>query len=238
MRNSPLTIAPMRLAIIIPDRRDRPKFLENCLRMIAAQRGIPKVHIELVDDAPLNDRCDITWRYRTGYERVRGKGYDLIAFMENDDWYAEHYLSTMIANWEMDGRPKIYGTDQTIYYHLKLHKYYIMRHVSRASMMNTFMVPDLPLEWPHPTREGVTCKLWPVDTDPYTDIHVWKNVPGKVIRLHDIFSIGMKHGVGKCGGRSHVDRLERYIMPDGLELLERNLDGDSLKFYKNVFTEV
>ena len=82
------------IGVIIPDRGDRPKFLENCLRMLKAQTMQPTI-IEIVNDAPFSDEKDITLRYRLGYERLRNKEIEVIALIENDDWYAPDYLEIM-----------------------------------------------------------------------------------------------------------------------------------------------
>ena len=84
----------MKIGIIIPDKNDRPHFLKNCLRMIEAQSVKPDI-IELVNQNPIDIdpngyvepglACDITFRYRTGYERLRNKGLDGIFLMENED---------------------------------------------------------------------------------------------------------------------------------------------------------
>lgn len=216
----------MKVAILIPTRNDRPILMDNCLRMMKAQT-LKTAHIEIVDDAPKDDQKDISKRYRLGYDRLRNKGFDVIALIENDDWYAPTYLETMVANWAINGKPDLYGTDYTFYYHLKLKAWFIMKHPDRASAMNTLIKPDLDIAW---------CK----DNDPYTDLHLWKTIknaqtfsPGKLI------SIGMKHGDGFCGGRNHIDKLERYVNTDPSssflfsKMVLENHDHTSYHFYKS-----
>ena len=143
----------MKIGIIIPDKSDRPKFLENCLRMINSQTIKPDI-IELVNDKPIDinpdgyalpekRNCDITLRYRTGYDRLRNKGINVIFLMENDDWYAPDYIETMLKYWEKYGRPDIFGTNYTIYYHIKLFAYFTMNHSMRSSAMSTLIRSDL-----------------------------------------------------------------------------------------------
>lgn len=212
----------MRVAILIPTRGDRPGFMENCLRMIAAQT-IKPVHIEVMDYAPESDKCDITQRYRRGYEKLCGKGYDVISLWENDDFYHPQYLEIMLSEWEKRARPELFGTMYTIYYHLRLGAYFTMYHQDRASAMNTFIKPDLEINWP-------------VDHEPFTDMHLWivSKLHGVVIDPGKVISLGMKHGIGMCGGRSHVDKLYRYKDQDN-GFLERTVDPDSYKFYKTFY---
>lgn len=212
----------MKIAVLIPDRGDRPEFLKNCIRMVSTQTLRPS-HIEIVNDDPLSSACDITYRYRIGYDRLRGKGFDLIAFMENDDWYSPYYLHKMGEYWKKEGSPKMIGTGSTIYYHLQKRSYFTMYHTTRSSAMNTCIVPDMDFDW---------C----ADSEPYTDIHLWERIPGKIINPSDILSIGIKHGVGLCGGSMHVDRMHRYKDADpDYSFLKKHLDSESFEFYSNYF---
>ncbi len=210
----------MRIAVLIPDRGDRPKFMQNCFRMMSVQTLKPET-ILVVDDPPLNDKCDITWRYRTGYERLRGEGYDVIAFIENDDWYSPEYLEQMAEKWEFYRRPDLLGIDYTIYYHVKLKKYFTFQHIQRASAMGTFIKPDLNI-------------IWPQDHDPYTDQWLWVNRCGigrrMVFTPHKPICVGMKHGEGMAGGIFHTTKLNRYTNEDN-GFLQRILDSDSYNFY-------
>lgn len=222
-----LTLCNMdiKVGIIIPDRNDRPELLANCLRMIDAQTLKPTI-IELVNDRAINDSPDITRRYRLGYERLRNKGLDVIAFMENDDWYAPIYLQDMVSNWKINGKPQLFGTNYTMYFHIKLQRHLTMHHDDRSSAMNTLIKPDMKFPW---------CP----DNEPYTDMYLWLGLKNKIINKYlyepkQLISIGMKHGIGKCGGRSHIDKLHRY-KHDGKELLKKTLDPISYQFYNKYY---
>lgn len=82
-------------------------------------------------------------------------------------------------------------------------------------------------------KPGMTF-TWPPDSEPYTDAWLWQ-IPEFSKRLWEpeIISIAMKHGVGKLGGRMHIDRLHRYTF-DGAGFLEKHLDQESLNFYKSM----
>lgn len=209
----------MKLAILIIHRGDRPYFHENLVRMIQAQTLQPD-HIEDIGHKPENDDCDITKRYRLGYERLSGKGFDLIAFMEVDDWYSPVYLESMVRKWESIGKPQLFGTSHTIYYHLLLKKHYTMEHFFRSSAMNTLIKPDMEIQW---------CN----DKDPYTDVHLWRIMHGRVFQPDPLISLGIKHGVGKSGGKGHVSFLHRYKFSD-LDI-EKIMDKESFQFYSTYF---
>lgn len=210
----------IKIGVVIPTRGDRPEFFENCMRMLENQT----VHVEwiqIMSYKPESDQKDITQRYRRGYEYFPDDcNVDVIAFIEDDDYYAPDYLETMVREWDAYGRPDIFGTNYTIYYHLKLKKYFTMNHPDRASAMNTLIKPGLKIKWP-------------ADSEPYTDMALWSQIKGQTFKPSKIISMGMKHGVGLCGGANHNDRLHRYKTDDN-GFLKAHLDEKSFEFYSNV----
>lgn len=223
----------MKISVIIPDRGDRPDFLKNCLRMIDNQtctkNGID-ILTYVAGGKPINEKCDITFRYKRTYQIITRAAEekihtpDLIAFMENDDWYAPTYLEYMAKKWIEAGKPELFGTNYTIYYHLKHKRYFTFRHLQRASAMSTFIKPGLEFEWPE-------------DHDPYTDSWLWMQQNGiqtKVsIEPEYIVCVGMKHGIGKSGGEFH-DNFENRFNNDDNGFLQNTLDPDSYKFYSGI----
>jgi hypothetical protein len=210
----------MKIGILIPDRNDRPKFLDNCKRMMENQTM--KAHIHVVNYEPLNHNVDITQRYRIGYEYFRNKNFDCVLLIENDDYYSSDYIETMVNKWIECDKPDILGTNYTIYYHIGIKAHLIMNHSRRASAMNTLLKADLDFHW---------C----VDHEPYTDLHLWKTLKGILFKPEKIISIGIKHGVGKCGGRNHIDYLHRYVNEDNESLfIQKHMDQESFNFYTTV----
>jgi hypothetical protein len=219
----------VKIAVLIPDRGDRPHFTSNCISLIGKQ-SLQPVKILQVNHKPSSERIDITERYRIGYNLLSNSmDIDLIAFIENDDYYAEDYLETMAAHWIEQGKPDLLGTCYSWYYHIGLLKYIRLEHYTRSAAMNTFIVPRLKISW---------C----ADSEPYTDMHLWNNCPNlnKVIVYPEkIISLGIKHGIGKCGGGSHVDRLNKYKHDDGLmEWLFSNVAEQFHEFYINLHGKV
>jgi len=209
----------MQFSVVIPDRGDRPKLLANCLRMMKSQTVQPE-EIVVVDFAPTDGEKDITKRYRKGYDRLRGKGLDLIAFIENDDYYSPDYFETVLNEYAKGEAYDIFGLDRTTYYHIGVKKWFYMHHYTRSSAMSTFIKPDLPI-------------MWGLDHDPYTDLYLWSQLENsKTFRPNKLICIGIKHAVGLCGGANHFDQMHRYINDDfSLDLLRENMDAESFKFY-------
>lgn len=218
----------LKLAVIIPDRGDRPDFMDNCVTQI--MRQTIDLYFVIVNFPPESNEIDITKRYREGYEEVRGKGYDLIAFMENDDAYAPNYLEYMTNAWVANGKPDLFGTTYTHYYHIKLQQYFTMHHHQRSSMMNTFIKPDLDFKW---------C----ADNIAYADMHLWDNctqLTKALVTPDPPISLGIKHGFGLCGGQSHTDKLDLYYGPrgrqdEGATLLKSVCDVPSFNFYNSFY---
>lgn len=212
----------MRVAVLIPTRGERPSLLQNCLRLLKAQTLQPD-HIEIVNDAPLSEEKDITWRYRIGYDRLRGKGFDVIALIEDDDYYAPDYLEVMVNTWSKTREP-IFGTNYTIYYHIRLFRHYRMNHTGRSSAMSTLIVPDLKIQW---------C----ADSEPYTDMHLWMmcGLKYRVFAPDHHICLGIKgHEQGMTGGGSHTSKLTRYTDEDNDKKLLRSVcDPESFEFYSN-----
>lgn len=210
-----------KIGVLIPTRGDRPKFLEHALYLLSKQ--IQKVDfIEVVDDIPNSNQKDITYRYRVGCERLVKKGADVIVFWEDDDWYHETYIQKMIEYWCSCSRPQIFGVSFTIYYHLKIRKWLRQNHEGRASAMNTIVTKD------------IVNFEWPDDSESFLDLILWKKLTGRAIELASIKSIGIKHGVGLCGGGGHKNTMWYKNEDPGMRWLASHVDHKSLEFYKTI----
>lgn len=213
----------IKIGVIMPHRGDRPLFLSQFHRLLSKQTLQPTL-IEIVDYPPISDQVDITPRYRYGYDQLRNKGLDLIAFMEVDDFYSPRYLEKMSRAWANSGKPDIFGPNYTIYYNLRLKAHFTFNHTQRCSMMCTMMKPDLDVDFG-------------VDTNPFTDSYLWMHSKNRLTFAPDeILCLGLKHGVGKCGGRWHDEGLEKYI--DKTLDLQKLMDEEDYKFYNDLFPEV
>lgn len=219
-------MSSIKVGVIIPDRGDRPELMSNCIKMLSNQT-LPHTFIWGIGMTaiPASEDCDISLRYKNGYLLLSMVPCDVIVFLENDDYYAPDYIETMVSEWIKAGRPDLFGTNSTIYYHLKLKKKFTMLHGERSSAMNTLIKPGLDI-------------VWPEYNDPFTDQWLWMHPEHKIknqvlIGPDRVISIGMKHGVGKLGAGSHIDDLHRYTEDDSeMEWLKRHTDQNSFNFYK------
>ena|SRR3990167_6624661 len=212
----------MNIAVIIPDRGDRPQFMSNCLRILSTQT-LQAVHVEVVNYPPQTNKKDLSQRYRIGYEKINHiKNIDLVAFWENDDWYHHEYLERMSELWMLNREPNIIGLKTRIYYHLRTLKYGRMDK-GYPAMFNTCIKPYQKFDW---------C----ADDEMSCDYHLWRTLSGIEVYTPKILSIGMKHGIGMSGGRGHDPNFSAYKNDDrDLRWLKSILDEESFYFYTNIF---
>ena len=208
----------MKVGVIIPDRGDRPELLNHCLQMMRNQTRKPDV-IEVVNYKSKSEDYDLTQRVRNGFDKLK-KECDCVLIVENDDWYSCDYINIMINAWDDMARPDLLGTAYTYYYHVFKQVYRKIEHPRRASLMNTLINCTANIEW---------C----ADNDVFLDLHLWKGLAGITITPTIPISIGIKHGIGLCGGSGHNDM--RYENKDiNYKFLSEIVDEDSLNLYKNL----
>lgn len=205
--------------VIIPDRGDRSEFLSHLFSMLEGQTRKPDF-IELVNYAPISKAFDLTARVKAGFEALKTKGCDVVLIMENDDFYSSDYIETMLFLWELYGEPDLFGTNSTIYYHLKKKEFRVLKHEGRASLMNSMIKTSAELTWPN-------------DEEVYLDLYLWKQMKGISVSINRVICLGIKHGIGLCGGNGH-DSM-RYDQNDQSSLyLKSNVDEKSFEFYSRI----
>ena len=205
----------MKIGVIIPDRNDRPEFLKQCFKMLANQTLLPNI-IEVVNFKPISNDVDITMRYRIGFEMLKDK-VDVIFCIENDDWYSPKYIETMVTAWVENGKPELFGLNNTIYYNINNNKYVHLKHNGRASMMSTMISTKAIIEW---GGDNYAC----------TDMVLWKKLKGVAVDL-GIINMGIKHGTGLCGGGGHVNDWGHYNQVDSDLSFLKSITGNEFPFY-------
>lgn len=201
------------VGVLIPDRNDRPQFLEHLFKMLDGQT-MQGFKIELVNFKATSNAPDLTKRVRIGFEKLKAQGCDCVLIMENDDYYSANYIETMVNKWVAVGKPELLGTDYTYYYHIFKGKYRLLKHPNRASLMNTLISCSITPDW---------CE----DNEVYLDLHLWKRHKGVAFTPKQPIAIGIKHGIGKCGGNGHNGM---QMTNDENEILHF-IAKDSLEFY-------
>ena len=209
----------MKIGLVIPSKPGRELFVLQSLAMIQRQTLQPDL-INLVDEQT-DLKTDITYRYRVGIEQLKEAGCDLIIFWENDDYYANNYIKTMVKEWRKNKKPLLFGIGQTIYYHVKKKKYTILEHNNRASAMSTMIHKDLFIDFPE-------------DTEKFFDIHLWRNGLGKTFTPTKPINIGIKHGIGYSGGKGHSDKFKYDNEDLDMKWLKQKTNKETFAFYKSL----
>lgn len=214
------------IGVLIPTRGDRNNFMKQCQRLLSKQTLQPR-HIHVVDELPTSADIDVTYRYRIGCEHLfRIKNCDVIIFLEDDDWYSNNYIATMVLEWKKANRPAIFGIGFTIYYHIFQQMYVTIPHRQRASAMSTMV-----------TR-SILNMSWPKDNNPYLDVEMWAQISGKTFIPRTPICIGIKHGIGIVGGGAHNGDNKHYNVKDSGGAWLRGMIGEEdYKFYEQLQKE-
>lgn len=206
----------MNFAAIIPNRNDRPRFYDHCIDQLSRMTLKP-TYTFAISYQPQSEEMDLVERIRCGIQQAQDHGIDLCFCIENDDNYPIDYFerfAPFFNNYDF------FGDDYTCYYHLKNKTYKTWHHPNRASLFTTgFKISAL---------QGFN---WPADNARFLDIALWKYASNKKKKFVDTGAIGIKHGVGKTGGKGHFMRFKDVDVD--LKFLQSRTNG-SFEFYKEL----
>lgn len=205
------------IATITPARGgERPQFMDFCKLQVERMRPVHQIYI---DHKPISSAIDLVPRIRLGIETARSLGCDRVAIVENDDWYDHDYLSQINLD-DYDA----FGWGTTYYYNLRNRTWQLNYHQdTHSSLFSTAFKIGLLDDF-----------RWPPDDNPWLDIALWKHFRGKRAFLSqaDPPCIGIKHGIGKVGGKAHG--FEMKNKDPQLEWLKSNVDDQAFKFYSEM----
>lgn len=214
----------MKIATITPTRGDRREFIAQCRRMIHRQT-LPPDEVIFVNFQGKPDVKDITLRYKMGIEEARKRGCDVAFFIEDDDWYHHQYIEWMMRMWEANGQPDLFGVEETYYYHLKIQNLWHSNHPGRASAFSTMV------------NLKYTDMNWPEDSDPFTDMWIWREWRCKKACIkydrEKVYAIGVKHGMGLTGGSGHRNNL-RWTMLKAQTWFNSKINQIDAQFYNKI----
>ncbi len=215
----------IKFCAITPDRGDRPQFLEHCKYQMDRQTVKPDVHIitgpEAIEPGPF---ADIIPRIKAGIETVKYLGFNYVFIIENDDYYPDNYFEQMLFGFEK-GYPFV-GISKTIYYSIFLKRYSVLHHTGHSSLMCTGIDLNFFDYFP-----------WPADTEKFLDKKIWAwAIENHIIKFIDPgnMPIGIKHGIGFCGGTGHNDNFPYQDFDSDMSWLKTTIRSESFAFYKSL----
>jgi hypothetical protein len=207
----------MKFCIIIPDRNDRQELTNFCFDQIM-RMSIQPDKIYHINHHPQSERFDLISRVRQGFNMAEADGIDWCFIIENDDYYPANYFERFLPFFESHD---FIGQDTTTYYNLTQKAYKPMSHNYHSSLFCTaFRVSALNLF------------KWPASTTPFLDIDLWKYARFKRRMFIKTGAVGIKHGIGLCGGNGH--KMKMPVQDKDLSWLRENTDELGFQFYKGM----
>lgn len=207
-------------ATLTPDRGDRPQFMTFCKQQLAQMNDGQTSNI-IVDYKPFSNQFDLVKRFKTGVQQAKDLGIDNIIVVESDDKYPTDYFK----NFDFDTYD-IMGWGTTMYYNIRQRTYQTMYHEDTHSSLccTAFKISAL---------EGF---VWPPDDNLWLDIALWKFAKHRELKWKLFDSpnpvIGIKHGVGRYGGKGHTLSLREKDLD--LSYLKSRMSEESFQFYSNL----
>lgn len=168
----------------------------------------------IMNDPPKDGNVDLVARFRQGVEYAKNAGFTHLYCIESDDHYTIDYLKRPL---DFD----FFGYQDTTYYHLKNRTYANFIHPRRSSLFTTaFKISALDKF------------VWPPDNALFLDLEIWKFAMRggfKINLLKGNPCLGLKHGIGKVGGKAHGWTMKNK--DNDLRFLKSRTDTESFEFY-------
>lgn len=206
-------------AIIIPDRNDRHELTEFCLKQIRRMTLQP-TKIYHIKDRPQTEKPDLIHRVTVGVNLAKADGFEYVFLVENDDFYKADHFERYLAQW---GNADFIGDEKTTYYSLRNLTFRTMEHKYRSSLFTTaFRISALN----HFNFKALNPERV------FLDIDLWEYARTKRRKFVDSGALGMKHGVGLCGGKGHGMTMPNKDID--LAYLRNHVDQSSFEFYYNL----
>lgn len=203
--------------ILTPTRGDRPKLLEHCRNQVRRFTASYNIHV-LVDYKPKSFKPDLKDRIKEGYDEALRLGVDWVIIVEDDDYYPTDYLHKVLMQCD---KSDFIGCEFSYYYNLKNRTWDKLVHKGRSSLYTTaFRV------------SAMKNFAWNRADDVFLDINIWNYAKRFRRTFIDAGAIGIKTGMGLCGGKGHKTVFKNRD-PE-LNWLQSRVDKESFEFYKSL----
>lgn len=220
----------MKYTIITPTRNERPNLLNlrhsYVKRMIEYSNSEGHIFVnDLVIDTSLlpikPNTIDLWDRIKIGFLQALNTKTEAVIIIEDDDWYAPNHISTILNN--LSGN-NITGPNQTIYHNPLENRMMHINHPNRSSLCSTAL-----------SITGIKLALKLNYPNAFVDLQFWKNITTPNAYQSDQPTvIGIKHGIGKCGGKGHNENFLKQLDKDN-NWLKSIIPNDD---YQNIITAI
>lgn len=205
-----------KVLLITPDRNDRAELLNHCRWQVNRLAGNFE-HL-IVNFEPVSAQHDIRERVKFGVDYALSNGFEWCSVLENDDFYAHHYLHTVCKL--MDGADFI-GSEFTYYHNLKNRTWERSHHPNHSSLFCTSFRASVMKDF-----------KWHQAHRTFLDLDIWRYARRFRRTFTDLPAIGIKHGIGMTGGKGHS---QTFPNKDGdLSWLKSKVDDVSYEFYSTL----
>lgn len=206
-----------KIGIVIPHiSKERKPLLDFVLQRMKEQTMFIDYICLLDYPKPDGVSHDIPQRYKKGIKECFANKCDLVFLIEDDDYYPINYIEQIYKQWLVKGCPNIIGLNRTIYYHIFNGTYQEIPTLKHSSAFCTAIGRQANYTSPN-------------DFDRFYDIQLWRSNKGSLVTI-DNFPVGIKHGLGLCGGAGHTKTLSNTDNED-YAYLKSKVDEKAFDFY-------
>lgn len=212
----------MKFCAIIPDRNDRPELLKHCYAMLNKQTVKPEAVYLMNHDTGING-FDLVDRVKLGVDLAIQDGFEWCFIIENDDFYPASYFERFQSTME---RADFIGQQFSIYYNLRNLTYNRFDHHHRSSLFMTAF-----------RASALNNFTWPNSDKPFLDRDLWIYARHKRRKFIETGAIGIKTGLGLCGGKGHQMIWPKNSDKD-FKWLRGKVDQESFEFYRELHNKL
>lgn len=175
-----------------------------------------------INYSPTTSGFDLVDRIFVGTCKAKADGLDWCFVIENDDFYPFNYFDRFLPYID---KYDFLGEDKTTYYNLQNKTYRTFDHPYRSSLFTSaFKISAL------------NNFEWPANDKAFLDIELWKYARHKRRKFIETGAIGIKHGLGLCGGKGHKMRLK--FEDTGQVYLRQHTDEIGYEFYSRMIEKL
>lgn len=209
----------MKIACIVCDHGGREELITFARQQIAKQTVMPFAIYHIGTNLiPPNGSIDLIARLKLAYEMAKKDRVDFLLIWE-DDAYPKDYIQRFVPYMNFD----FVGQDYTYYYQLKQRAWARFDHKYRSSLFTTGFKVSALNNWNWDDLRPDMAMV---------DIRLWEYAKRRTKAFIDTGAIGIKSGLGLCGGRGHLLKLNNHD-PE-MNWLKEKVSGDAFEFYQEL----